>query len=212
MRFWAFECSFLINNNFQMAEVFVGARRKELLAAMERFFRAPRSKVVVAGDLGAWFVDDGKVTRFHDAKPFVTVEIAKQTLSFQEAAEALAGDLDGAISRVFLAKGKATAIDANERDEEDDDDPELKPFKLRFDGEGFLATLPDLDAEPLAPDARVVLVRPVGIDGYGEGDDPEYHHPSVELAPGWSDAELDASPRGFDPKQRFKRDLAVPMV
>ena len=39
MRFWAFQCSFLINNNFSMAEVFVGGTRKELLAAMSDYYQ-----------------------------------------------------------------------------------------------------------------------------------------------------------------------------
>lgn len=212
MRFWAFECNFVINNNLLMAEVFVGATRKELLAAMQAFFRVPRARVLLADVLGAWLVDDGTATTFHSAQPFVAVAIAKRQLPFAEAAKLLVGELDGAISREFLAKGKANASDAKESDEDDDDDPELKPFKLELDAKGFLASLPELDGEPLTPGQPVTLVRPVGAPGYSASDDPAYYHPNVQLALGWSDAEVDAKPSRFDPKSRFRRDLEVPTV
>jgi hypothetical protein len=211
MRFWAFQCSFLINNNFSMAEVFVGGTRKELLAAMTKFFRAPRSNVLVADVLGAWLVEDGAAASFSSAKPFVSVAIAKQQLSFEQAAEALAGDLDGAISRVYLAKGKADAVDATEEDEEDDDEAELKPFKFVFDAAGFLAQLPEVDGAKLPLEQRVLLVRPLGAPGYSGSDEARYH-PNVEVTPGWSDAEKDATPMSFDPKTRFVRDLSVPTI
>jgi len=60
------------------------------------------------------------------------------------------GELDGAIPRAFLAKGKANASDAKESDEEDDEEAELKPFKFQFDAKGFLTKLPAIDGEPLA--------------------------------------------------------------
>ncbi len=211
MRFWAFECSFLINNNFSMAEVFVGASRKELLSAMTRFFRVPRSSVLVADVLGAWLAEDGAASTFFGAKPFVSVAIAKQQLSFDEAVDALVGDLDGAISRVYLAKGKADAVDATEADEDDDDDPEYRPFKFGFDAAGFLATLPQLDGAKLSPEQRVLLVRPLGAPGYSGSDEARYH-PNVEVTPGWSDAGVDSEPSRFEPKARFVRDLSVPAV
>jgi len=211
MKFWAFECSFVINNNFLMAEVFVGATRKELLAAMNTFFRVPRAKILVADVLGAWLVDDGVVTTFYGAKPFVSVAIAKQELPFENAVDLLVGELDGAIPRAFLAKGRANASDAKESDEEDDEEAELKPFKFLFDAKVFLAQLPAIDGEPLVANERVMLMRPVGVAGYS-GTDDAYYHPNVELTPGWSDAEVDSKPNRFDPKSRFRRSLEVPTV
>jgi len=189
--------------------VFVGATRKELLAAMNTFFRVPRAKILVADVLGAWLVDDGVVTTFYGAKPFVSVAIAKQELPFENAVDLLVGELDGAIPRAFLAKGKANASDAEESDEEDDEEPELKPFKFQFDAKGFLAELPPIDGERMS-DQCVMLVRPVGVEGHIARDDEEYYHPNVELTPGWSDAELDSKPNRFDPKSRFRRNLEVP--
>lgn len=210
MRFWAFQCSFVVNNNLLMNEVFVGATRKEVVAAMTAFFRVPRAAILVADVLGAWLVDDGVPTGFRAAKPFVRVAIAKQEMTFDDAGDALVGDLDGAVSRTYLARGKANASDAKESDEDDDEDPELKPFKLLFDAAGFLASLPAVDGEQLAPGTRLTLVRPLGVEGYS-GSDDAYFHPNVELSPGWSDAEGEVA-RPFDAKSRFRRDLAVPCV
>jgi len=190
--------------------VFVGATRKELLAAMNTFFRVPRAKILVADVLGAWLVDDGVATTFYGAKPFVAVAIAKQELPFEKAADLLVGELDGAIPRAFLAKGKANASDAKETDEEDDEEAELKPFKFQFDAKAFLAQLPAIDGEPMS-DQRVMLVRPVGVEGHIACDDA-YYHPNVEVSPGWSDAEVDSKPNRFDPKSRFRRSLEVPTM
>ncbi len=54
-------------------------------------------------------------------------------------------------------------------------------------------------------------MRPLGAAGYSESDDAHYH-PNVEVAPGWSDAEVDGVPSRFDPKGRFVRDRSVPSV
>ncbi len=51
-RFWAFECMFVVNNNREMDEVYVGESRKELCSAMKAFFSVPRARVLLADVLG----------------------------------------------------------------------------------------------------------------------------------------------------------------
>jgi hypothetical protein len=65
--FWVFECTFVVNNNLLMGEVFAGATRAEMIAAMKRFFAASRAHVVLAEVLGAYYVEAGKAEAFHDA-------------------------------------------------------------------------------------------------------------------------------------------------
>lgn len=212
--FWAFECQFVINNNLLMAEVFVGATRKELISAMTAFFRVPRAKVLLADVLGAWYVGDGAPAAFHDATPFLRIAIAKQDLPFDDESRGrIVGDLEGGgLSRVYLSRGRAMAEDAKESDEEDDEDPELKPFELRFDAEGFLASLPAIDGDKLPKGGTVKVVRPTGAPGYPPSEDDGYYHADVELGPGWWDATPGSRPSPFTPRSRFVRDREVPMV
>ncbi len=212
--FWVFECTFVVNNNLLMGEVFVGATRKELLAAMNRFFDKPRANVLLAEVLGAYLVEGGKVEAFFDAMPFVKVEIAKDTLSFdRESLAPVVGDLEGGgIARIYLAKGRAIAADAEEEDEEDDEDPILKPFSFLFDAEGFLASLPDRDGDPIPAKAELELVRPIGASGFPEHFDADLYGKPVKVGSGWWDAEPSSKPKRFDPKERFVKTREVPMI
>lgn len=226
-RFWAFESMFVANNNLLMGEVYVAATRAELLAAMRAFFAKPRARVLAAEVLGAWFDDAGAVARFHDAKPFVTITIAGETLPFNEETQRkLLGDLEGGgVSRRYLSQGRAIAEDATEEDEEDDADAMLVPFEWRFDAEAFLASLPALEGDSLDLESRVALKRPLGVPGfpdvdpmvYGDedamdDDDDEVPQATVELGPGWSDAEPGGRPYPFDPRSRFVSNFELPLV
>ncbi len=226
-RFWAFECMFVANNNLLMGEVYVAATRDELLKAMRSFFDKPRARVLAAEVLGAWFDDAGAVARFHDAKPFVTIVIGGETLPFNEDTQRkLLGDLEGGgLSRKYLSQGRAIAEDATDEDEDDDADAMLVPFQWRFDAEAFLASLPAVEGDALSFASRVVLRRPLGAPGfpdvdpmvYGDEDamddeDESVPQATVELGPGWSDAEPGSTPYPFDPRSRFAENFELPLV
>ena len=212
--FWVFECTFVANNNMLMGEVFIGATRAEMVEAMKRFFGGSRATVMLAEVLGAYFIAEGKVQGYFNAMPFVKVEIAKETLGFGgEALASVVGDLEGGgIARKYLAKGRSIAVDATEEDEEDDEDPVLKPFSFVFDAAGFLASLFEREGA-LASGAEVELVRPIGLAGFPETCDANlYGEAPVKIGPGWWDAEPGSQPKRFDPKKRFVKDREVPMM
>jgi hypothetical protein len=212
--FWVFECTFVVNNNLLMGEVFAAASRAEMIAAMKRFFAAPRAPVMLAEVLGAYFVEGGKIDAFHDAQPFVAVEIAGQTLDFDgESLAPVIGDLEGGgVSRVYLSQGRGLAEDAEPEDEGDDDEMVLSPFRFAFDAEGFLGSLPERDGNALAADAVLELVRPIGAEGIPDHYDGDLYGPPVKIGPGWWEAEPSSTPKRFEPRARFVEDLRVPVV
>lgn len=223
-RFWTFECMFLVNNNLLAGEVLVTATRQDLVAGMQRFFAAPRARVLLAEVLGAWFTDDHTSRDFHSAAPFVTIAIAGERLAFTaETQQLLLGDLlGGGLSRRYLSAGRALADDADPDDDDDDADLELVPFTFEFDAAGFLASLPEIDGD--LPTTAVRLVRPIGRPGYPPSIDPEVYgdddtdRPAsppqalVVVEPGWSDAEPQGKPSRFDPRRRFVADLEFPQM